>query len=107
MAAEQLPDGSGSGARATLHVAGMLDKTMFGPDLDPDAGLTLGRRSVYFRTSKEKKMTFLSTFDSPNPVECYQRAESISPQQSLAMSNNPLTLRKAALSPRNSARRSL
>ena len=77
---------------ATLHVAGMLDKTMFGPDLDPDAGLTLGRRSVYFRTSKEKKMTFLSTFDSPNPVECYQRAESISPQQSLAMSNNPLTL---------------
>ncbi|MBL8817305.1 MAG: DUF1553 domain-containing protein [Planctomyces sp.] len=77
---------------ATLHVAGQLDPLMYGPDLDPAVGLTLGRRSIYFRTSKEKKMTFLSTFDSPNPVECYQRAESISPQQSLAMSNSPLTL---------------
>ena len=77
---------------ATLHVAGQLDKSMSGPDLDPNTGLTVGRRSVYFRTSKEKKMKFLSAFDSPNPVECYQRAESISPQQSLAMSNSPLTL---------------
>ena len=77
---------------ATLHVAGQLDKSMSGPDLDPGTGLTVGRRSIYFRTSKEKTMTFLSTFDSPNPVECYQRAESISPQQSLAMSNSPLTL---------------
>lgn len=77
---------------ATFHVAGKLDTTLFGPDLDPNAGLTLSRRSIYFRNSKEKKMTFLSTFDSPNPVECYQRAESISPQQSLAMSNSPLTL---------------
>jgi len=76
---------------ATLQVAGKLDATMFGPDLDPNAGLTLARRSIYFRNSKEKKMTFLATFDSPNPVECYQRSESISPQQSLAMSNSPLT----------------
>ncbi|MDP1561458.1 MAG: PSD1 and planctomycete cytochrome C domain-containing protein [Pirellulaceae bacterium] len=77
---------------AMFHVAGKLDTTLFGPDLDPNAGLTQGRRSIYFRNSKEKKMTFLSTFDSPNPVECYRRAESISPQQSLAMSNSPLTL---------------
>ncbi len=77
---------------ATLHVAGKLDTTMFGPDIDPNVGLTLGRRSIYFRNSKEKKMTFLAAFDSPNPVECYQRPESISPQQSLAMSNSPLTL---------------
>jgi Protein of unknown function (DUF1549)/Protein of unknown function (DUF1553)/Planctomycete cytochrome C len=77
---------------ATLHIAGKLDTTMFGPDIDPNAGLTLGRRSLYFRNSKEKKMTFLATFDSPNPVECYRRPESISPQQSLAMSNSPLTL---------------
>jgi hypothetical protein len=76
---------------ATLQVAGKLDATMFGQDLDPNAGLTLARRSIYFRNSKEKKMTFLATFDSPNPVECYQRSESISPQQSLAMSNSPLT----------------
>jgi Protein of unknown function (DUF1553)/Protein of unknown function (DUF1549)/Planctomycete cytochrome C len=76
---------------ATLHVAGKLDSSMFGPDLDPNTGLTLGRRSIYFRNSKEKKMTFLATFDSPNPVECYRRPESISPQQSLAMSNSSLT----------------
>jgi hypothetical protein len=82
---------------AMLHIAGQLDTTMFGPDLDPSTGLTLGRRSVYFRTSKEKRMTFLATFDSPNPVECYQRAESITPQQSLAMSNSPLTLAQSRI----------
>jgi hypothetical protein len=82
---------------ATFYVAGQLDTTMYGADLDPAAGLTLARRSVYFRTSKEKKMTFLSTFDSANPVECYQRAESISPQQSLAMSNSPLTLAQSRI----------
>jgi hypothetical protein len=82
---------------ATLHVAGQLDRTMSGPDLDPASGQTLPRRSIYFRTSKEKKMTFLSTFDSANPVECYQRAESISPQQSLAMSNSPLTLAQSRI----------
>jgi hypothetical protein len=82
---------------ATFYVAGQLDTTMYGADLDPAVGLTLARRSVYFRTSKEKKMTFLSTFDSANPVECYQRAESISPQQSLAMSNSPLTLAQSRI----------
>lgn len=82
---------------ATFHVSGQLDKSMYGPDLDPATGLNLARRSVYFRTSKEKKMTFLAAFDSPNPVECYQRAESISPQQSLAMSNSPLTLAQSRI----------
>ncbi len=77
---------------ATLHVAGKLDTTLYGPDIDPNAGQTLGRRSIYFRNSKEKKMAFLSAFDGPNPVECYQRPETVSPQQSLAMSNSPLTL---------------
>ena len=37
-------------------------------------------------------MEFLSLFDSPNPVECYRRSESIAPQQALAMANSPLTL---------------
>ncbi len=82
---------------AALHIAGQLDTQMYGPDLDPATGMTVPRRSIYFRTSKEKKMTFLATFDSANPVECYQRAESISPQQSLAMSNSPLTLAQSRL----------
>jgi hypothetical protein len=77
---------------ATLYVAGSLDATRGGPDLDQNSGLTVPRRSIYFRSSKEKKMEFLSLFDSANPVECYRRSESIAPQQALAMANSTLTL---------------
>ncbi|HEX5102816.1 MAG TPA: DUF1553 domain-containing protein, partial [Pirellulaceae bacterium] len=77
---------------ATLYVAGSLDPKLGGPDLDQASGMTVPRRSLYFRASKEKKMEFLSLFDSPNPVECYRRSESIAPQQALAMANSPLTL---------------
>jgi hypothetical protein len=77
---------------ATLFVAGSLDETRGGPDLDQNSGLTVPRRSIYFRSSKEKKMEFLSLFDSANPVECYRRSESIAPQQALAMANSTLTL---------------
>ncbi|HUE69947.1 MAG TPA: DUF1549 domain-containing protein [Pirellulaceae bacterium] len=82
---------------ATLFVAGSLDPAMGGPEIDQNAGLTNGRRSVYFRSTKEKKMTFLSLFDSANVVECYRRSESIAPQQALAMANSPLTLAQSRL----------
>ncbi len=82
---------------STLHVAGRLDKTMAGPDLDENSGMTVARRSVYFRNSKEKKMTFLDLFDRPNVVECYRRSESVVPQQALAMANSPLSLAQARL----------
>jgi hypothetical protein len=82
---------------ATLFVAGSLDLTRGGPDLDQTSGLTVPRRSIYFRTSKEKKMEFLSLFDSANPVECYRRSESIAPQQALAMANSTLTLAQSRL----------
>jgi hypothetical protein len=77
---------------ATLYVAGSLDPKLGGPELDQTSGMSVPRRSLYFRASKEKKMQFLSLFDSPNPVECYRRSESIAPQQALAMANSPLTL---------------
>jgi hypothetical protein len=77
---------------ATLHVAGSLDLTRSGPELDQNQGLAVPRRSLYFRASKEKKMEFLSLFDSANPVECYRRSESIAPQQALAMANSTLAL---------------
>ena len=80
---------------ATLAVAGSLDLTMGGAELEQSAGLTVPRRSIYFRNSKEKKVTFLALFDSPNVVECYQRTESIAPQQALAMANSSLTLAQA------------
>jgi hypothetical protein len=82
---------------STLFVAGQLDSKMAGPEIDEGAGMTNGRRSVYFRNSKEKKMTFLDLFDRPNVVECYRRAESIVPQQALAMANSPLSLAQSRI----------
>ena len=82
---------------ATLFVAGSLDPTRGGPELDQASGLTVPRRSLYFRASKEKKMQFLSLFDSANPVECYRRSESIAPQQALAMANSTLTLAQSRI----------
>jgi Protein of unknown function (DUF1549)/Protein of unknown function (DUF1553)/Planctomycete cytochrome C len=82
---------------ATLWVAGSLDAARGGPDLDPEQGLTVPRRSLYFRATKEKKIEFLSLFDSANPVECYRRSDSIAPQQALAMANSTLTLAQARI----------
>lgn len=82
---------------STLAVAGQLDRTMNGPEIDENTGMTVARRSVYFRNSKEKKMTFLDLFDRPNVVECYRRSESIVPQQALAMANSPLSLMQSRL----------
>jgi hypothetical protein len=82
---------------STLFVAGRLDSTMAGPELDENSGMTEARRSVYFRNSKEKKMTFLDLFDRPNVVECYRRSESVVPQQALAMANSPLSLAQSRL----------
>ncbi len=82
---------------ATLHVAGSLEHQPGGPDLDPNLGQMSGRRSLYFRNSKEKRMTFTSLFDGPNVSECYRRSESIAPQQALAMANSGLTLAQSRL----------
>jgi hypothetical protein len=82
---------------ATLFTAGSLDVSRGGPDLDPNLALTNPRRSLYFRSAKEKKVEFLSLFDSANPVECYRRSESIAPQQALAMANSTLTLAQARI----------
>lgn len=82
---------------STLAVSEQLDRTLGGPDLDPNTGLTVPRRSLYFRNAKEKRVTFLAMFDSPNVVECYRRSESIVPQQALAMTNSPLTQAQARL----------
>jgi hypothetical protein len=80
-----------------LLVAGNLDLTLGGPDLDPDAGPTSSRRSLYFRHAKEKRVVFLRLFDSANVLSCYRRSESVVPQQALALANSPLTLAQARL----------
>ncbi len=78
-----------------LAAAGTLDPTMGGPDIDPAGGETVTRRSLYFRHAKEKRVTFLKLFDSPSVVSCYRRAESVVPQQALALVNSPLALEQA------------
>jgi len=78
-----------------LYVAGDLDATMGGPDIDHALGLTSRRRSIYLRTAAEKEVEFLKIFDGPSVTECYARRPSVVPQQALALANSPLTLEEA------------
>ncbi|MBI1901196.1 MAG: DUF1553 domain-containing protein [Planctomycetia bacterium] len=78
-----------------LYVGGSLDLTRGGPDIDHAQGLSVPRRSLYFRHAAEKQMTFLKLFDAAAVTECYRRKESIVPQQALAMANSELTLHQS------------
>lgn len=80
---------------STLRVAEALDVAMGGPELDQNSGMKVARRSLYFRSSKEKKMTFLDMFDRANVTDCYRRSETVVPQQALAMVNSSLSLAQA------------
>jgi hypothetical protein len=82
---------------SVLAVAGQLDTRMGGPDIDYRQGLTVPRRSVYFRHAAEKEMEFLELFDAANVTECYRRSESIVPQQALALFNSSLATVQARL----------
>ena len=90
MTAEQVRD-------SVLFVAGELDLTAGGPEIDHNAGMTAKRRSLYFRHAPEKQMMFLELFDAASPVECYKRSESVVPQQALALANSPLTQTQSRL----------
>ncbi len=68
-----------------LHVAGVLDLTLGGPDIPFDQGLTSHRRSLYYTHHGEATMPFLALFDAPDPGDCYRRTTSVVPQQSLAL----------------------
>jgi len=74
-----------------LFVGGKLDIAMGGPDLDHALGLSVFRRSVYFRHAHEKQMEYLKLFDTASVSECYQRKDSIIPQQALALANSELS----------------
>ena len=78
-----------------LSLAGELDLTMGGPEIDEAKGLESKRRSIYFRHSPDTQMEFLKMFDGPNPVECYARNESVVPQQALALANSQISVEKA------------
>jgi hypothetical protein len=88
-----------------LHVAAKLDSTMSGPDIDHHQGMTVYRKSLYFRHAAEKEMEFLKLFDAASVTECYQRKESIIPQQALALANSDLAIRMARLLARDLAKK--
>ena len=71
-----------------LWLGGALDLTEGGPPLDPMRGTDTGRRSLYYRYSREDKMELLTAFDAPGVEECYRREQSIVPQQALALENS-------------------
>jgi hypothetical protein len=75
-----------------LFVSGRLDLTRGGPELDQHKGFEIPRRSLYFRHAQEKQMLMLKIFDCAAVTECYERKESIVPQQALALMNSDLTL---------------
>ncbi len=77
---------------SVLSVAGHLDHAMRGPEIDSRLGEKTVRRSLYYRHAPEKFMTFLQSFDSPSPNECYRRNETVVPQQALALANSTLVL---------------
>ena len=80
---------------ALFFVSGKLDLTMGGREIDHREGLTHPRRSIYFQHAQEKQMEFLKIFDTAAVTECYQRRESIQPQQALALANSETALRQS------------
>ncbi len=78
-----------------LACAGALDTKQGGPILDEKQGQTILRRSLYFRFNTEYKMLLLEQFDPASPSECYERHESVIPQQALTLTNSALALSQA------------
>jgi hypothetical protein len=82
---------------AVFYVAGSLDQTLGGPDIDCHAAADTPRRSIYFRHAYEKQMKFLEIFDAASTNECYRRSESIVPLQALALANSSVSIEQSRL----------
>jgi mono/diheme cytochrome c family protein len=78
-----------------LFASELLDETRGGPELDVNDEAPQLRRSLYYRHAPEKVMPFLAVFDGPSPTECYRRAETVVPQQAMALVNGRLSARAA------------
>jgi hypothetical protein len=78
-----------------LAVAGQLDRTLGGKEIELSEGNKSHRRSLYFSHHGEAKMEFLDLFDGASATDCYVRTTSIRPQQALALANSELTLAQA------------
>ncbi len=80
---------------SVLALSGSLDLRFGGPEIPENLGESSPRRSLYFRSTPNEKMSFLDVFDQANPNECYRRQESVMPQQALALTNSLLSLQQA------------
>ena len=80
-----------------LHMAGSLDLKMGGQEIDDAKGQESRRRSVYFHQTPDNQMVFLQVFDGASPIECYERSETVAPQQALALANSKLSFTVAGL----------
>ncbi len=76
---------------------GRLDSSFSGPDLEPAIADSSPRRSLYFRITPDDQSVMLELFDGPTPAECFERSESIVPQQALILANSPLALTQSRL----------
>ena len=75
-----------------LSVAGLLDLTPGGQELENSEALTTWRRSLYYAVYPEQggRNELGELFDAPDPLDCYRRTASIVPQQALALTNSDL-----------------
>jgi len=79
-----------------LALSQLLEPQMGGPEIDETKGQDIYRRSLYFRHTPDLQMDMLKVFDAASPIECFERSESIAPQQALALSNSKLSQKVAA-----------
>ena len=80
---------------ALLQLSGRLELKMGGPTINTQSEDKVPRRSLYFNQTRDEVSPFLEVFDNPSVADCYRRAESIVPQQALAMMNAATALRAA------------
>ncbi len=80
---------------SVLYVAGQLDPARAGPEIAHAEAMVVPRRSLYFQHASDRQSEFLLLFDAANISECYERSESVVPQQALALANSALVQEKA------------
>jgi hypothetical protein len=80
---------------SVFFTAGTLDLTRGGPDIAFALAGATPRRSIYFQHAYEKENKLLELFDASNVNECYRRAESIVPQQALALANSDVAVNQS------------
>ncbi len=74
-----------------------LDRSFSGQELDPAVADTMPRRSLYFRHTPDDQAMMLELFDGPSAAECFERTDSIMPQQALSLANSHLALTQSRL----------